>query len=92
MSPRTAWTIRIGAVLASAPICYLALVTIDSRSPWLLTAVIPVGFVLGEIVRRLRPPDRQGYGRSRLRQVIGGLPNTISHREAVRIPSAYQAN
>ena len=53
MSPRTAWTIRIGAVLASAPICYLALVTIDSRSPWLLTAVIPVGFVLGEIVRRL---------------------------------------
>lgn len=57
MSPRTARIIRIGAVLASAPICYLALVTIDSRSPWLLTAVIPVGFVLGEIVRRLTAPS-----------------------------------
>lgn len=61
MSPRASWTIRIVVVLAYIPACYIALVAIDSRSPWVLLAFMPVGFAVGEILRRLTasPPTRK---------------------------------
>ena len=57
MSRRTAWAIRTVAVLASVPACYLLLAAIDSRSPWVIAAVVAaVGIAGGEVVARLTAP------------------------------------
>jgi len=64
MSRRTAWAIRIVAVLASVPACYLLLVAIDSRSPLVIVAVVAaVGVGGGGIVARLTAPRPAGPGR-----------------------------
>lgn len=56
MSLRAAWTIRAAAVVVAAAVFYIVLVAIDSRSPWVVAAVVAVGIALGEILRRLTGP------------------------------------
>ena len=64
MSRRAAWTIRIVAVLASVPGCYLLLTAIDSRSPWVILAVVAgVGIGGGAFVARLTAPRPAGGAR-----------------------------
>ena len=58
MSLRTAWIIRIAAVAAVGVVCYLALVAIDSRSPWVIVPLVAVvGVVGGEMISRLTRPS-----------------------------------
>ena len=57
MSLRTAWIIRIAAVAAGGVVCYLALVAIDSRSPWVIVPLVAVGVVGGEVIGRLTRPS-----------------------------------
>lgn len=64
MSRRTAWAIRIAALLASVPACYLVLAAIDSRSPWVIVAVVAaLGIGGGGVVARLTAPRPASGGR-----------------------------
>ena len=64
MSRHTAWAIRIVAVLASAGACYVLLGMLDSRSPWVIVAVVAaVGIVGGGLVARLTAPGAAGGDR-----------------------------
>ncbi len=56
MSVRAAWAIRAVAVVVAAAVSYVVLVAIDSRSPWVVTAALAGGVLLGEVVRRLTGP------------------------------------